>query len=367
MAIRSLRSRVRPDDLKNQVRAGQSWARRIYLVALLGVTAWIGMQVFGPMLFINADGLIVQEREVVGAAFPAQVTSVSVRPGDAVKAGQLIGTVVSTQMLDIISELTTRQAQAQSRSDQIDARLSAIKAVLPTADHRAARALAALRDLERAMAGGYSTSIRLAEMSRAHYDAARDSADLRAEASALESEKQALKGNLARIATALGNAIQTYSDGAVVASIAGTVGPKVVAAGTVLRPGEAFADIYDGDQYVLAYLPTNRLYPTYVGRSVLITDGVNSEGGKIQRIERITDALPVEFQSSFRSIDRQQLVRVTLDGTSQFPLFSKIKVTSGASALTLISQAWKYLLSQSRPIFATAVNNQQVLSTVVSD
>ncbi len=192
MTINSLRSHIRPDNLKNQVRPGQSLARRIYLGSLLLGTGWIIMQFVGSMIFMDADGLVVQEREVVTPAYAAQVVSVAVSPGEFVRKGQRIGTVASAQMLDLISDLTMRQAQARSRQEQIKARLEAIQATLPAADQRAGDAAEALRAVDKAKAGGFSTVTRQAEISQARYSAMREAATLRAEVTALKSERVAL-------------------------------------------------------------------------------------------------------------------------------------------------------------------------------
>lgn len=351
MTLHSLRNRVRPDNLKNQVRAGQSLARRIYLGALVASAGWIAFQVFGPMVFLDADGLVVQDRAVVAPAYAAQVVNVTVHPGDAVGAGARIGNVVSMQMLDLVSELTTRKAQTRARQEHIDARLIAIRGTLPAADQRAEQSLAAQQAIERAMAGGFTTVTRRAEVAQARYEAAREAAALRAEAASLESEKTALEGNLSRIVVALEKARQTYRDGAIVASVGGTVGAKVVPAGTVLRPGEALADIYHGDKYVIAYLPTSRLYPIAIGKPVIVTDGVNRHKGHIERIEGITDAVPAEFQSNFRSVERQQVARVMMDDVNSLPLLSKIKVTSTHSPANLLAEAHRLLVA-----FAGAVD-----------
>src|SRR5688572_13008499 len=213
MTINSLRSHIRPDNLKNQVRPGQSLARRIYLGSLLLGTGWIIMQFVGSMIFMDADGLVVQEREVVTPAYAAQVVSVAVSPGESVRKGQRIGTVASAQMLDLISDLTMRQAQARSRQEQIKARLEAIQATLPAADQRAGDAAEALRAVDKAKAGGFSTVTRQAEISQARYSAMREAATLRTEVTALKSERVALDGNVARVTTALDKATQTYRDG----------------------------------------------------------------------------------------------------------------------------------------------------------
>jgi multidrug resistance efflux pump len=340
MAIKSLRTRPRPDNLKNQPRTSQSLARRIYLASLLLGGGWIGLQIFGPLVFLDADGMIMQDHKVVGADYTAQLLSMTAVPGDRVAAGQRIATLTSTQMLDVLSDLTSRAAQATSRRDQIDARLAAIKATLPAADQRKSEADAARAAIEMAARHGLTTVTRRAEVSLSRYEAARDVESLRAEAASLASERSALEGNLSRIATALDAARATYSDGAVFAPVDGTVGPKAAVPGTVLRPGEPLAVVYYGPQYVVAYLPTNRLYSARPRDRVIVSDGGTRRRGKIERVEGLADALPAEFQSNFRSLERRQVVRVVLDdGAPAFPLLAKITVSNRFAPTNLLFQA----------------------------
>src|SRR5262245_9881305 len=199
MTIRSLRTHVRPDNLKNQIRPGQSLARRIYLGSLLLGAGWIVMQFVGPMVLMDADGMVLQERKVVMPSYPAQVISLAIGPGDSVRQGQHIATVVSAKMLDLISDLSTRQGQARSRQEQIKARLQAIADTMSAADKRVSDATEATRAVEKAKAGGFSTVTRYAEVAQERYLALREAASLRAEAAGLESEQAALDGNLSRL------------------------------------------------------------------------------------------------------------------------------------------------------------------------
>jgi multidrug resistance efflux pump len=347
MAIKSLRSRPRPDNLKNQPRTSQSLARRIYLAALLVGGGWIAVQIIGPFVFLDADGMIMQDHKVVGADYTAQVLSITARPGDQVAAGQRIGMLTSTQMLDVLSDLTSRQAQATSRREQVDARLAAIKATLPAADQRKTAAEAARAAVETAAQRGLTTVTRRAEVSLSRYEAARDAEGLRAEATSLVSERTALEGNLSRIATALEAARATYRDGAIFSPVEGTVGPKVAAPGTVLRPGEPLAVVYYGAPYVVAYLPTSRLYSAKPGDHVIVSDGGTRRRGRIERVEGLADALPAEFQSNFRSLERRQVVRVALDeGASVgFPLLAKISVVDWYAPANLVSEMREVLTS----------------------
>ncbi len=327
MAIHSLRPEFRPDNARNQLRASQTLARRLYLVGLLAGLTWIVYLLVGPLVFLDADGLVVQRREIVTSPFDAQVVSFSARPGERVAAGQKLGVVVSTQMLDLISNLTTRRAQIESQQSQIAARLAAIASTLPAAKSRMREAKAAQAAVEKAFAGGYSTRVREAEVSRNAYDAQREVETLRSRRSGLESERAAAKLNLAHIDDALRRAQATYRDGVVTSPVDGVIGARVAEPGAVLTHGEVMAEVYHGTKYVLAYLPTNRMYGVAVGQRVVVTDGVNRESGRVERIETITDRAPPEFQSNFQGVDRDQMARIAFAAPSGFPLMSKIRVT----------------------------------------
>jgi multidrug resistance efflux pump len=342
VTIRSLRSRARPDNLTNQKRSGQSLARRLYLGLMLAGVGWIAMQFVGPMVLMDADGMVMQDREVVMPSYPAQVISVSVAPGDVVKRGQRIATVVSTQMLDLISDLSTRQAEARSRQAQIKARLDAIDGILQAADRRVADATDATRAVDRASAGGFSTATRRAEVAQERYTALREAANLRAEGGGLRSEQGALKDNLARITTSLDNAVQTYREGAIMAPADGTVGPKVVVAGTVIGPGEHLAEVYHGTKHVIGYLTTRRLFAVKPGEEVVIMDGIHRQSGVVERVEAITDRVPAEFQSNFESVERYQVVRVAMNDSNVFPLLAKIKVTNTYAPSNLFAEGRAY-------------------------
>ena len=122
----------------------------------------------GPLCFWTPSGLVVQDREIVTPPFDGQVLSFTARPGQKVAAGQQLGNVVSTQMLDLISSLVTRNAQFEARQTQIAARLAAIETTLPAAENRARTAKAAQATIEKAFAGGFSTRVREAETSPRH-------------------------------------------------------------------------------------------------------------------------------------------------------------------------------------------------------
>jgi multidrug resistance efflux pump len=336
MAIYSLRPEFRPDNARNQVRASQTLARKLYLSGLSAGALWVLYLFVGPLVFLDAGGLVFQDREIVASAYDAQVLFFSARPGEKVAAGQQLGSVVSTQMLDLISNLGTRKGQIESRQAQIAARLAAIEATLPAAESRTRAAKAARASIDKAVAAGFSTSVRAAEASRDAYDAAREVEALHTERSTLQSERAAEKLDLAHVGEALDRARANYRDGVIASPVDGTIGARVAEPGASLSRNEVLAEVYRGKKYVLAYLPTNRMFSVSPGQKVVVTDGVNREFGRVERIETITDRAPPEFQSSFHGVDRNQVARVAFDEQTQFPLLAKIKVTGRFGPSSLI-------------------------------
>jgi multidrug resistance efflux pump len=354
MAISSLRSHVRADNLSNQARASQSLARRLYLGVLLVGICWIVMQFVGPFLLMDADGLVVQERAVVMPAYTAEITSLTVKPGDAVTKGQTIGTLISTEMVTTIGDLTAKEAQARERQEQIKSRLQAIESTMPAAEQRVKDSQDAVVAVAKAKQRGFATVTHQSEVSQERFVAVRELASLQAEKRSLKSEAEGLNASVARLSTALDKAIKAYHNGEIISPVSGTVGPKVAADGTVLRPADSIAEIYHGPRYVVAYLPTGRLFSIHPGQAVVVTDGLIRSSGKIEGITAITDKMPPEFQSNFRSVERQQVVRVSLDDDAAFPLLSKIKVMHPHAPSNLIAEAGSFVAAGVRAFMVSA-------------
>ena len=236
-------------------------ARRLYLFGLSGGALWVVYLFVGSLVLMDADGLVVQEREIITPPFDAQVLSFTARPGEKVAAGQT--TRQRRFDADAGPDFQPRHAQGAARgAPDPDRRCGSPQSqtTLPAAENRSRTAKAAQAAIEKAFAGGFSTRVRQAETTRDAYDAARELESLRSERSALESESAAAKLNLSHLAEALERARATYRDGVVASPVEGTIGAQVAEPGAVLSHGEVMADVYHGAKYVLAYLPTNRMY-----------------------------------------------------------------------------------------------------------
>jgi multidrug resistance efflux pump len=337
--IKALRKRTRPDNLVNQVRAGgKNTARRVYLGTVAAAAAFLVLQLIGPMIFLDADGLVMKERSVIAPEFNARVTQVHVRPGDHVRQGQLLLSVNSTETLDRIADLTSKLGAIAAREAQLAGRASQAKTLLPVAMDRKKRAHESHRHLQSLSGRGLTTSQRIMESTRELFEAEREEAQMRSEAGTLEQELVTTSATRHDLGKAIEELRRSYNNGNLVAAVAGQVGPKVVSPGTILRLGETALEIHSGDSYVVAYLPMSRLYSLEQGDAVVITDGTSRARGRVLRMEAMADTLPPEFQNVFSSRDRQQVVRIDLEsGADRLSVQSKIKVVGFFSPNNAVS------------------------------
>lgn len=338
--IKALRKRPRPDNLVNQVRAGgKSMGRRIYLGAVLAGLSFMLIQLVGPMLFLEADGLAMKDRTVVASLYNARVIGIHVKPGDQIEAGDVLMTLQSTEMLDRLSDVASKRATISARESQIRSRLSSLNITMPSARERLARASANAATIRTLASKQLTTSVRQTEAAREFYEAEREEQQLIAEKASIENELKSLVASLTELDTLIKDLKVTFNDGKVLAPTSGTVGARVPHLGQVVKVAESAMEIYRGTTHVLAYVPTNRLYGIEVGERVVVAEGGVRRHGRIERIEQVTDAIPAEFQLTFRSVDRQQIMRISFDEEVSFPIQSKVKVTSTFSPTDLTSIA----------------------------
>jgi multidrug resistance efflux pump len=338
--IKAIRKRARPDNLKNQVRAGgQSFARRLYFYCVVGVFVMLGWTFTGHWFFLDAEGIVTKERTIIAPDYSARVIAIHVKPGDTVKPGMPIATLQSREIIDSIAELSTRRATVASREAQVAGRIETIREVLPGARERRKKADAGRATINSLAARQLTTAVRIQEAQKEFYEAQREESSLSTELGALVSELKNVNSTLAEMDFAIKQVQGAYNDGKVVAQIEGTVGPKVPHPGHIVKPGEPLVELYRGNMFVYAFMPIGRLYSIAPNDNVRITDGQHSFAGRVERIETVTDALPPEFQVNFRSADRQQLFRVVFDTPPPFAIQAKIKVSSNWSPQGIGTQA----------------------------
>lgn len=350
--ITSLRTKVRPDNLKTQVRSGgRTLARRLYLASVAILLSFVVYYTIGGFLLLEADGLVVTDRTVVASLYNARVVAVHVRRGEQVKKGTLLLTMQSPDLLVELGRHYTRRGEIVRRGSEIESRLASISTLKPLAASNSTKAKAHESATSRAGAEGFASTSHLAGAARDSYNAARDVSLLETEERSLHREAVAQAKMRAESDTLIQQLESIYDHGEIDSLTDGRVGPSIPVVGQVFRAGEPLLEILVGSPYVLAYLPAARAYDLTEGDKVIVTDGAHRAMGRVARQENIAEKVPSEFQSQFGSVDLRVVFRVDFNGASPFPLLSKVRVVNPASpsnVMALMLAALEYLF-QGKP------------------
>lgn len=327
--VKSLRKRPRPDDLvSDQRRMTNSKGRIAYLVLLLGLSVAVLNFLFGDYFLLRADGLVVRDRHSVEASFLARVEKVDIKEGQAVGAGDPLFQVQSFQILERLADLSAARARLTAKAAEFRVRAETVKKLLPLATRREEETARVLDRFDSLSQQQLVTSVRYDEALRARLEAHQALVRMSTENATLADELKALDKARDDANRALDDLNALYGSGRINSPVAGDLGAKIPSPGEVYRPGESILSIYTGASYVLAYLPPRYLFPIRPGMKVRVTSGRESAIGVVGKILPVTDALPKEFQNTFKPRDRSQLARVQFETPPPFPLHQKVELTN---------------------------------------
>jgi multidrug resistance efflux pump len=327
--MKYIRKRPRLDTLLNQQRVDKKpWGRRLYLLLLAGLSLALLNHFLGAAVVLRADGILLTDRQVVAATYPAKVVAVRVKEGDAVKEGEVLFELESADMLKDIADLAARNSDLVIHEAELRGRVATVAALLPLAERNAreskdaiaridslsGRALISMQDMNQALTAGYDTAVKLAE--------------LRAQSDMLGQQLSLLEQTHTRAGAALAQLEEFYDRGFVRAGARGVVGSRVPVVGQVAKFGDELLQVYGEHAYVLAYLPDIYLFAVKPGDRVEVTGGGGSRAvpGVVDKILEVADALPPEFQNMFRPRDRSRLMRVSLPKAHGFAISQKVEV-----------------------------------------
>ncbi|MDF2373622.1 MAG: HlyD family efflux transporter periplasmic adaptor subunit [Rhizobiaceae bacterium] len=328
--IRNLNKRQRPDTLVNQQRrGGGNWGRRIYLLILAVVCLTVLNYLWGEAVMLHADGLVIRERNLVAATSIVRVEDARVDQGETVEKDDILFRVGSIETLDRIADLSTRIAELAQRRASLYSRSELASELLPLARRRSNEASDVLIRFDNMALRGLVTTARQEEAMRANFDAQKELVLLVNETSTLKSEISAFEMAHQDAARALDDLKGYYASGIVRAPVSGTIGGKVPSVGDVYRAGEPILSIYSGEPYILAYLPTRYIFPIRKGMRVRLTSGRHAENGIVTEILPFSEALPEEFQNTFKPRDRNQLAKIHFAKPSLIPVYAKVEISRG--------------------------------------
>lgn len=325
--MRRLKSRPRVDLLVNQKRAGgAAWGKRAYLalLALFGVA--LVDYAAGDAVILRADGIVLTDRAMVAAAYPARVVAVHAREGQVITRGEPLAVLESTDILKDIADLAARNADLVMREGQLRVRQASLSSLLPLAERHAQESAGQLARIDQISSAGLVAATRMDQALSSRFESAAKLADLRAQTATLEGELAQLATARSRATEALAQLETVYARGLVTSPTSGVVGARIPVVGQAVRFGDELMQVNGGQAYVLAYLPDIHLFMPKPGDAVELSVGALRTTARVEAILSIADALPAEFQNMFRPRDRSRLVRLSLPQDHGFAISQKVRV-----------------------------------------
>ena len=326
--MQRIRTRPRLDKLLNQHRSAKAaWGRRLYLTLLCGLGLALLNYLLGDAILLRADGILLTDRQIIAATYPAKVAAVRVKEGEGVAQGAVLVELQSADMLKDIADLSVRNADLAARETQLRVSAASVQTLLPLAQRNAREGADAVARIDTLSDRGLVSMQSMTQALSAGYDMAAKLAELRGQSEILDGQLLLVEQSHRRASEALAQLEAFYDRGAVRAVSDGTVGSRVPVAGEVVRFGDELLQIYGDKAYVLAYLPDMYLFAVSPGDKVEVSGGAGSRVvGKVEAILGVADALPPEFQNTFRPRDRSRLVRISLPKDHGFAISQKVRV-----------------------------------------
>ncbi|MEX0644184.1 MAG: biotin/lipoyl-binding protein [Parvularculaceae bacterium] len=323
-----MRKRPRSDTHANQARKpGGNVGRTVYLCLLSVFALALANYLWGDLLILRSDGLVLRDQTVVAAPYVSRVEEVHVKEGQSVERGDVLMRVKSAEVLERLADLSVRQAELTIQTAETLLRYNTAVQLLPMATKREKETTGFTKRLEETANRAAITSPHYEQALSASYAASQDRIRLSTESQTLQEQIQELQEARASAAAAVEDLNDMYEEGEFRAATSGSVGAEVPNVGTVYRAGEPFLSLYSGDSYVLAYLPRRYLFSIKPGMKVVIAGGRRRANGVVAEILTVTDALPQEFQITFKPRDRNQLAKVRLTEPANLLLFEKVRIT----------------------------------------
>jgi multidrug resistance efflux pump len=327
--MQRIRKRPRLDKLLNQQRSVEiAWGRRLYLALLCGFALALLNYFVGDALELRADGIILTDRQIVAATYPAKVSAVYVKEGEIVPRGALLVELQSADMLKDIADLSLRNADLAARETQLRVTAASVQSLLPLAQRNAREGSDALARIDTLSDRGLVSIQSMTQALSSGYDAAAKLADLRGQAEILGDQLTLVEQSHRRAGEALAQLEAFYDRGAVRAVADGAVGSHVPVIGQVVKFGDELLQVYGDNAYILAYLPDIYWFAVSPGDIVEVSGGMGSRSsvGTVEEILGVADALPPEFQNAFRPRDRSRLVRIRLPAGHGFAISQKVRI-----------------------------------------
>jgi len=327
--VDTLRSEARP---RKRGRIG----RIVYLLFLLGLVVLLFDIFVGELLYLRGQGMVTRDVAVISPGYRGTVRELSVEEGDRVAAGDRLMGLHSQRMTTDIAQLSGDLANVEAQLAKLQTRREKLKTLLPAARERMDKIAQFRKQIEDLGRARLANNAQIASILTDSFHATRDFQELQTDAETVATELRHTRNAAERVRTALREMRTIYSGGRVEAPRTGLVGRIDVKPGSGIQPGDRVAEIFHGERYVLAYVPTGAIYDVRPGDKVALRYGFRLMQGRIDALLPLAHRLPSEFQRAFQTAERKQLVRIRIAEDGRVPpLFTKVAVTWRSSGRVL--------------------------------
>jgi multidrug resistance efflux pump len=297
-----------PDPVESRRRAAGRFVRIAYATIVFGVLAFFVIYFGAPFVYLGGPGTVSSPRYVVSLPYTVQVSHMNLVPGATVKAGEEIGQVLSPEQDSIVAtymralaDIAGRTAELRIKARAAQESLEAVRSYLRVTEEAAERI------------GTMSTATVTFRMEVLRERAAAHKAVISQEAEVAESTIQlaSLDEFIKQLRGRLDEVERHFTQGHVVAPIAGIVSTGLAHVGQSLVAGTPIAEILDPtDIFVDWYIPNERLLDPKAGNEVLVLFGNRRIPGKIAQILPVSAVYVGTQQQLVRDRPATQIARI---------------------------------------------------------
>lgn len=305
------------DPVKSRRATAGGVVRTAYATLLLGLAAILGWLMLKPLIYTESAGQVLAPRYIISTPYSSRIVEVSVKPGERVKAGDVVARVQSPEVDMLRANLATSLAEQGKTVADSRIRLAVAEATLPAARRRAESAAINARKL--GDKGCISGSLFCAEIIREEALSAVMVAQTDAELRETSAEIAGLEVSLERIQEIYTSVLKAFNDGYQVTPISGVISTNIAYAGQSIPTGQPIVEVLDDSQvFVQWVMDSSRIRQPLEGDPVYILDGYRIIRGTISDLLSVSD-VAAESASIFRPADTGQVVIIKLNPGETYP------------------------------------------------
>jgi HlyD family secretion protein len=301
-----------PDPVESRRRAAGRFVRFAYAIIVFGVLGFFVIYFGAPFVYLSGPGTVSSSRHVVSLPYTLEVTKMNMEPGATIKAGEEIAEVVSPDQDRIVATYMQALADIAGRTAELRIKARVAQDVL-----EASRSYQLVTQEAVERLGAMTTATVTFRMEVLREYASARKAVVSAEAEVAESTIQlaSLDEFIKQLRGRLDEAERHFSQGRVLAPIAGIISTGLADVGQSLPAGTPIAEILDPtDIFVDWYIPNERFIDPKVGNEVLVLFGNRRIPGKIAQILPISSVYAGTTQQLLtRDRPATQIARIRFD------------------------------------------------------